>query len=204
MKTKAILFLLPLLALTSCTISFTNTPAGSHYDGSSSMPSSEINYIQSAQIPTGLSKHTITFNANHVTTQPSFKSENELLDALKIYDTESVINGVGQFKDVAYGPECLVVNELELNIDTNFSYSYVSISATPFFVRSRDHLNNTYVFHIEKGALSLNSDDYIALNEAHDDYVVYETLCNFATNSHTLFIKSLDSQIFINSISFYY
>lgn len=204
MKTKVILFLLPLLALTSCTISFTNTPAGSHYDDSSSEPSSQIEYIESEQIPTGLSKHTITFNANYVTTQPTFKNEVELLEAVKIYDSNDIIENVGQFKDVAYGPACLVVNELELKISLDFSYSYVSISATPFFVRSRDHLNNTYVFHIEQGALSLNSDRYIALNETHDDYIVNETLCNFATNSHSLLIKSLDSQIFINSISFYY
>ena len=206
MKKKLFLFaILPILTLTSCTIEFTNNPAGSIYDGSSSSaPSEPTKFASEVTIPSELNKYEIVFNANHITTQPDFKTIDQVEEAISIYDFDDVIESVNSFTSVAYGPSCLVIKQLEIQIKNTFNYSYVSINATPFYVRNIDHSSGDYRFITEKGYLGLNDLGYYALKETHTEFIMDVTECNYQTNSKTLNITAFDDEIFINSISFYY
>ena len=209
MKKKLFLFAtLSLFTLTSCSIDFkfTDTPDGSEFEGSYGSSSlSEPDVIApNVSIPEHLNKYEIVFKANSITTQPNFTDSNSLYDAITIFDYDKVIAGINSFNSVAYGPKCLVIKELSIQIDNNFNFSYVSINATPFYVRNLDYETGNYKFFVESGYLGLNEFGYVKLNETHSDQLMDDTYCNFETNSKKLTIKAFDERVFINSISFYY
>lgn len=205
MKKKLFLIALAIIPLTSCSISFTNNPQGDVFT-SSSMPSSssEVEYGQSVDVPTDLNSYTIVFNSNHTITQPNFPTGEAIFGAIKVKDSGNIVESVTSFENVCYGPSCLVVKKLGISITKTFSFSYVTINATPFYAKSFDHLNGEYRFVISSGALRLNNSSYIALDETHTSNSMNETKCSFQTNSLNLLIEALDERVFINSITFHY
>ena len=206
MKKKLFLFALAIIPLTSCNIQFTNNPGGSIYSSgeSSSQSSSEVSYSQSVEVPEELNTYTITFNSNHTITQPAFTNADEIFDAIRVKDNGEVIESVTGFEGVAYGPSCLVVKTLNLEIVKTFSYSYVTIEATPFYAQSYDHKNGVYIFDALDGALSLNGSAYIQLDRGNNGSSMNVTKCSFETSSHQLNIAALNNQIFIQKITFHY
>lgn len=210
MKKKLFLFLpLSLFALTSCAIefAFTNNPGGSQFEpsyGSSEAPSEPTLIAPDVTIPSNLEKYEIVFKANEITIQPNFSDTASVLDAIKIFDYDNIISGINNFDSVAYGNKCLVIKELSLQISEDFNFSYVSINATPFYVRNLDYTTGNYNFFVESGYLGLNDIGYVKLNETHDDLLMEDTYCNYQTNSKSLTLKAFDERVFINSISFYY
>ena len=205
MKKKLFLIALAIIPLTSCNIQFTNTPGGSIYSSTDSSTSSEeVSYGQSTSVPENLSSYSIVFNSNHTITQPKFQTAEEIYDAIKVKDTGNLINRVTQFEDVAYGPSCLVVKTLGIETNKTIPYSYVTINATPFYAKSYDHQNETYIFQVSEGALSLNGSSYIQLDQTHTELLMNVTQCSFQTDSQTLVITALNERIFINSITFHF